>query len=303
VASIEMSIPYTVVDRAPPPAGQEPVAAVTMVSPDLFGVLGIPVVAGRVFDRSDDGRAPRVVVVNEALVRRQFRGGDPLGEHITVRYGNDAGPAEIVGVVADVRPLGHESAPRPEVYFPLAQVGSGSLTFVVKTAGGAGALSTPVTEAIWAANPAQAVWGTATMDDLLAGWLEERRFSVLLLSGFASAALLLAAVGIYGLISFSTAQRVGELGVRRALGARSRNIVSMVLREGAVLAGGGIIVGLVAATFLTRFLEGMLFGVEPTDPATFAVLAVTVLVVAALAALLPALRAVRVHPMVALRHE
>ncbi|GMV06418.1 MAG: hypothetical protein AMXMBFR53_26940 [Gemmatimonadota bacterium] len=303
VASIELEIPYMVLDRAAPPDGQEPVAALSMVSPDLFQVLDIPVVAGRAFRRSDDGEAPRVVIVNEALVRRQFPDEDPLGERIVVRYGRNPQPAEIVGVVADVRPLGHESEPRPETYLPLAQMGSGSLTFVVKTAGNATALSAPVTEAIWKANPAQAVWGSATLEGLLSEWLKQRRFNLVLLSSFAAVALLLAAVGIYGLISFSVEQRVGELGVRRALGGRSGDILAMVLREGAALALAGIVLGLAGAALLTRFLQGMLFGVEPTDPRTFAGLAVAVLGVAALAALLPAVRAVRVDPAVALRSD
>jgi putative ABC transport system permease protein len=303
VASIEMEIPFTVVDRSPPLEGQEPVAAITMVSPGLFEVLDIPLVAGRAFGGSDDAEAPPVIVVNEALVRREFPDVDPLGERLVVRYGRDPLPAEIVGVVADVRPLGHESEPRPEVYFPLSQMGSGSLTFVVRAAGDAGALTAPVTQAIWDANPAQSVWGSATLEGLLGDWLKHRRFNLYLLSAFAGVALVLAAVGIYGLVSFSVEQRVGELGVRRALGGRSEDILAMVLREGARLAGTGVVLGLAAAALLTRFLQGMLFGVEPTDPITFAVLAVAVLGVATLAALLPAVRAVRVDPMVALRSE
>jgi len=303
VASIEMEIPYVVVDRAPPPDGQEPVASLSMISPDLFEVLDIPLVAGRAFLRSDDAEAPRVIIVNEALARRQFPGGDALDERIVVRYGRNPQPAEIVGVVADVRPLGHESEPRPEMYLPLGQMGSGSLTFVVRTAGNAAALVAPVTEAVWKANPAQSVWGSATLEGLLSDWLKQRRFNLVLLTSFAAVALLLAAVGIYGLVSFSVEQRVGELGVRRALGGRSGDILAMVLREGAALALMGIVLGLAGAALLTRFLKGMLFGVEPTDPGTFAVLSVTVLVVAVVAALLPAVRAVRVDPAVALRSD
>lgn len=303
VASIEMEIPYTVEERAVPPQGQEPVAAITMISPDLFDVLDVPMVAGRAFARADDDRATRVVVVNEALVRQQFPGEDPLGERVTVQYGRDPGPAEIVGVVSDVRPLGYESEPRPEIYLPLAQVGSGSLTFVVETAGNAGALVKPVTEAVWDANPAQAVWGTATLEGLLTHWLQERRFNLYLLSGFAVVALLLAAVGIYGLVSFSIEQRTGELGIRRALGGRPGDILGLVLRQGAGLAGAGIVLGIAVAMLLTRFLQGMLFAVEPTDPLVFGLLAAAVLVVALAAVLVPARRAVRVDPMVALRNE
>lgn len=303
VASIDIEVPFTIVDRAVPPVGQEPTASLVQVSPGLFEVLRIPFVAGRTFEASDDARAPRVVVVNEALVRRHFADRDPVGERVSVHYGQNPVNAEIVGVIADVRPLGHQSDPRPEIYFSLAQMGAGSLTFVVETVGDPAALTGPVTEAIWAANPAQAVWGVATLESLLADWLKERRFNLYLLSAFAAVALLLAAVGLYGLISFSVEERVGELGIRRALGGRSGDILGMVLREGAALALVGIGLGLVAAVVLTRFLQGMLFGVEPADPATFAALALTVLVVASVAALLPALRAVRVDPMTALRIE
>jgi hypothetical protein len=217
--------------------------------------------------------------------------------------GRSVVPREIVGVVSAVRPLGHESEPRPEIYLPLTQVGSGSLTFVLETAPGLPAPTAQVREAIWTANPAQAIRAATTLESLLAEWLEERRFNLVLLSSFAMIAMVLATVGIYALISFSVEPRVVELGIRRALGGRTSHLLGMVLREGVTLAGTGIVLGLIAAFGLTRFIQGMLFGVEPADPATFVALAVGVLVVAALAALIPALRATRVDPMVALRND
>ncbi|HKJ02775.1 MAG TPA: ABC transporter permease, partial [Longimicrobiales bacterium] len=303
VASIDVEVPFTVLDRATPPAGQEPIASISSVTPGLFEVLAIPLVSGRTFQRSDDAQAPGVVVVNEALARRHFGDRDPLGERLELRFGPGPQHVEIVGVVADVRALGPQSEPRPEIYRPLAQAGSGSLTFVVASSGDPGALANAVNQAIWTANPAQSIWGTATLDNLMADWLRERRFNLFLLSGFAAVALLLAGVGVYGLMSFSVEQRMGELGIRRALGGRSSDILGMVLREGSLLAAMGIVLGVAGALGLTRFLQGMLFGVESTDPATFATLAAAVLVVTGLAALVPAIRAVRVDPADALRQE
>jgi putative ABC transport system permease protein len=303
IAKIDIVVPYTVADRPAPTPGQEPNVVIVMASAGYFDVLGIPVLEGRAFEEGDRQETTPVVVVNETFARRTFGERSPLGERVIVRFGGDPVPREIVGVVGDVRPLGHASDPRAELYFPLSQVGSGSLTFVVEGEGDAALLATPVTEAIWKANPSQSVWGVATLDELLADWLRERTFNLLLLTAFAGVALLLAVVGVYGLVSFSVERRLGELGIRRALGGTASHIVGMVLREGAVLAATGTAIGLAGALWLTRFLRGMLYGVEPTDPLTFVGLGAGALVIATLAALLPALRATRVDPVVALRQE
>ena len=302
IASIDIDVPFTIDGRAPPPQGQEPIVSIAAVSKSYFEVMAIPVVEGRGFDDRDNAQAPPVILINQTLARRHFADRDPLGEKLLVRYGQPVA-REIVGVVSDIRPLGHESEPRPEVYFPLTQVGTGSLTFVAQTEPGVTVPASALMEAIWDANPAQSVWGAMSLDSLLGEWLKERRFNLMLLSGFAIIALLLATIGIYGLISYSVEQRTGELGIRRALGGRSGDLLGMVLREGAVLACAGVVLGLIAAMALTRFIQGMLFGIEPVDPITFALLGVGVLVVAALAALLPAVRAMRIDPMVALRNE
>jgi len=304
IAGVEIDVPFTVEGRARPPRGQEPIATAIQVSAGYFGLMDIPVVAGRGFESTDGVQAPPVVIVNETLARRHFGSGRVVGERLAVLYGDSVPTTrEIVGVVADVRPMGHASDPQAELYVPLTQVGSGSLTFVLEAEGDAAALANPVREAIWRANPTQAVWGAATLEALLADLLKERRFNLYLLTGFAAVALLLSAIGVYGLVSFSVQRRVAELGVRRALGGSGQDILALVVREGAALALAGIALGLVGALLLTRFLEGMLLEVEPTDPTTFATLAAFVFAVVLAATLVPALRAVRIDPAQALRDE
>ena len=303
IASIDITVPFTIVDRDPPPEGQEPMVGISAVTPSYFDVMGIDVVAGRGFDAGDGPDGAPVVIVNEALVRRHFPNQDPIGQSISIRFGRQPVDRMIVGVIGDTRPLGHTSEPRPEAVRPLAQALDGSLTYVLKGNGEAARLTAPAMEAVWRVNASQAVWGSAPVEALVGDWLKERRFSLFLLSAFSVVALTLAAVGIYGLISFSVQRRLGELGIRRALGGQTGDLIRMVLGEGARLAGLGVLFGLVAALFLSRFIQGMLFDVAPSDPLTFAGLAVLVLVIATAATLVPAIRATRVDPVVALRSE
>lgn len=302
LASIDIDLRFTIADRAPPPPGQEPVAAISQVSAGYFEVVDMPIVEGRGFEASDDEEAPLVVVINEALARRHFGDRSPLGETLVIGFNRPA-PREIVGVVADVRPRGHESQPRPEAYFPMTQFATGSLTFVVEAAADAGGLMVAATDAIWEANPAQAISGAATLESLLDDWLTERSFNLLLMGSLAVIALSLSGIGIYGLLSFSVEQRVTEMGIRRALGSGGASIVGMVLREGARLAAAGLAIGLFAAYPLTRFIQGMLYGVEAADPLVLAGLVGTVMVVACMATVIPAIRAVRADPMTVLRTE
>ncbi len=302
VASIEIDLSFTIENHAAPPEGHEPEARVSMVSERYFEVMEIAVLSGRGFTSSDDGRAPPVIAVNEAFGRRYFPDSDPVGEKLAIGFGQRAA-REIVGIVADVRPSGYESEPTPEVYFPLRQQGTGSLTFIIQTDIDAAQVTSAANAAVWRANPSQAIWGAVTLETLLSDWLKERSFNLLLLGSFALIALALAGIGIYGLISFSIEQRVGEMGIRRALGGQHRAIVGMVLREAVSLAALGVVLGGIGAVLLTRFIQGMLFGVEPTDPSTFVILAATALGVSALAATLPAIRAMRIDPIVALRNQ
>ncbi|MEM7414743.1 MAG: ABC transporter permease [Gemmatimonadota bacterium] len=303
IANIEITVPFTIADRAPPPAGQEPITAISQVNPDYFDVMEIDVVDGRDISDSDNADGTPVIMINEALARRHFGDGSPVGERLTVSFGQNPVAREIVGVVADTRPTGHASEPRPEVYYPLAQLGSGSLTFVVAGTGDAGALIQPATEAVWAANPAQSVYGAMTVDALLGEWLKERRFNLFLLTAFSAIALVLSAIGIYGLVSFSVERRMGELGIRRALGGQSSDLMGMVVGQGARLAATGLAIGMAAAWYLSRFIQGMLYEVAPTDPATFVGLGLLIFVIAAVSTLLPAMRAMKVDPVEALRSE
>jgi putative ABC transport system permease protein len=303
ISSIDIDVPFLIDGRLDPPSGQEPMAATSSISQSYFEVIGVPLVTGRSFDDRDRPDSPPVIMINEALARRYFDQEDPIGKKIrTLGYGR-AVVREVAGVVRDTRPFGHESDPRPEIYFPLTQLGSGSLTFVVKMSPGMPAPLQSLMGAVWQANPAQAVWGAATMESLLGEWLKQRRFNLTLLGAFAAIAVILALVGIYGLISYSVAQRMGEMGVRRALGGRSGDIVGMILREGLLLGAAGVGLGIAGALMLTRFLRGMLFGVNALDPMTFVLLSIIVLAVTAGAALIPAVRAVRVNPVTALRTE
>jgi putative ABC transport system permease protein len=303
ISSIDIEVPFVIEGRMAPPRGQEPSASTSSVSPGYFDVMAIPLVAGRNFDTRDHPQSPPVILINETLARRHFEQEDAIGRKLTtLGYGRRI-TREIVGVVRDVRPFGHESEPRPEIYFPLSQLGSGSLTFVMQAAPGTAPPLPALMQAIWRANPAQAVWGAATLESMLGDWLKQRRFNLTLLGAFAAIAVILALVGIYGLISFSVEQRLGEMGIRRALGGSSRDILGMVVREGALLGAAGVLLGVVGALGLTRFLQGMLFGVSANDPATFALLSFLVLTVATIAALLPGIRAVRVDAVTALRME
>lgn len=302
IAKIDVLMPFTLEERDLPPAGQEPIAPVTNVTEDYFEAMGIEVVEGRDFDSADNPDGALVIMVNETFARRHFGDAPPIGQRIEIQSRTPR-VSEVVGVVSDTRPLGHASEPRPEIYRPLRQVGSGSLTFVVAGATGIGELLQPATEAIWDANPAQSVYGAATYESLMTEWLKERRFNLFLLSAFSGIALLLSAIGIYGLVSFSVERRMGELGIRRALGGQSGELVGMVLGQGVRLAAAGLAIGLTLSWYLSRFIAGMLFEIQPHDPVTMVALAVLVFTISVLATTLPAVRAMRVNPVEALRSE
>lgn len=303
ISKIDAALPFTIEGRPVPPIGQEPTAFVMQVSSGYFDVMGIDIAEGRDFRISDNPDGTPVMVINEAFARRHFADRNPIGEEVVLQTRTAPVTWQIVGVVGDIRPLGHASEPRPEIYLPLSQAGSGSLTFVVRSTTDAAALTLPVREAIWTVNAGQSVWGSAPLEELVSEWLKERRFTLFLLTAFSVIALLLSAIGLYGLVSFSVERRMGELGIRRALGGGSGALIRMVLGEGARLTATGLAIGLGAAWFLSRFMQGMLFQVEPADPTTFVVLGVVVMTIATAATVFPAIRAMRVDPAEALRSE
>ncbi|MGH7469031.1 MAG: ADOP family duplicated permease [Longimicrobiales bacterium] len=285
------------IDDRPLPPLEQPQVHTTIATPTYFAALGIPLQAGRTFNERDRADAARVVIINDALARRYFPGQNPIGKFITVGAMSRPLSREIVGVVGAVRPRAFDSDTRPEIFVPFAQNVSGSMTFVVHTSRSGSDMLPTLRDRLWQVDPRQSIYWAATLDDLVGTTLVERRFHLVLLAAFSAIALILATIGVYGLISFSTQQRTNEIGVRMALGAERHQIVGMIVRQGLRLAAPGVLLGVIGALLLTRFLQGMLYGVTPTDPLTFVQIAVLMLVVASVAAYLPALRAVRGSPI------
>jgi putative ABC transport system permease protein len=275
------------------------------VTPGFFRTLRIPLRRGRLFTDADGPTAQRVVVVNESLVRRFFPDGDALGKHVTYGDPTDSRTqwVTIVGIVGDTRRGGVDRAPWAEVYYPLAQAPDRRMYALIRTAGDPLALVRPAQAAVWAVDPNQPIHSIRTIEGIVAESQANRRFTTLLVGLFALVALALAAIGIYGVIAYSTAQRLQEFGIRMALGARRADVLTMVLKEGVTIGAAGLTLGIAAALALTRFLSGLLFGVSARDPITFVALPLGLLLVAVLATLVPAARAVRVNPVVALRGE
>ncbi|MBC7929722.1 MAG: ABC transporter permease, partial [Rubrivivax sp.] len=290
--------------QTPLPPGQEHAAYRTVATENYFGILGIPLRAGRLFDRSDRRDSTPVIIINETMARRYWPDESPIGRKIFLRSNSQPVAREIVGVVGDVRHNGLEGEPRPELFQPYAQNATGGMTLVVRTASDDSLAVVPgVKGAIWEINKNQTIYKAAALESLLTDSLKARRFSLLLLGAFAGIALVIAGVGIYGLISFTARQRTHEIGIRLALGAQGRDIVRMIVGEGLVLAALGVGVGLAGALALTRFLKSLLYGITPTDPLTYAALSALLFAVALAASYLPARRALKVDPVSALRYE
>ena len=293
---------FAVPDRPAPPQGQEPVADVRMVTPGLLRTLGVSLTRGRDFDDTDAAKRPTVVVVNERLAREFWPGQDPLGRKLRMEWGRTL-EAEIVGVVGDVRIVGLDQAPRHQIYWSVAQVPNHFMTFLVKTEGRPGALAGPVKGAIAGVDPALPVARMAPLDEVVGDALRQPRFTFALLGAFALTAAFLAALGLFGVLSYSVTQRLPEMGVRLALGARPWDVAALVLREGASVALAGAAVGLATALALAGLLSRLLYATSPRDPVAFAGVAAFVTVLALAAAALPALKASRVEPARALRSE
>jgi putative ABC transport system permease protein len=291
---------FTVQGHAPPAPGEEPNSHVTVLTPSAFTVLRQPMQRGRSFTPFDDSSRAKVAIVNEALARRYFPNEDPIGKQITLRFFGPPALVQIVGIVGDVRQEGLESDAEPTVYLPYAQLSLGSITIVARTKGDPAGGTRAVRQAISSLHPDLPA-SISTLDDLLASELRPRRFNLLLLAAFSLAALVLAIVGVYGLMSNAAAERTQEIGVRIALGARSIDVIGMVMGRGLGLACAGVAGGMLASAAMTQFLRQMLWSVSPLDAATFACSAGLMLVTAAIASFLPARRAARVDPLIALR--
>jgi predicted permease len=291
----------------PAAPGQLSMAEYDVVTPNYFQTMEISLLEGRAFSWSDSPQAQPVAIVNEAMAREYWPGEDPLGKRLRQGGPNDALPwTTIVGVVRNIRYFDVLTPPRPTVYFPTSQFPDavGILRdWVVRTAGDPLAVASGVREAIWQVDKNLPVSRLRSMEQVRAISVAPQRFNLLLFGLFAALALLLASVGIYGVMTYSVAQRTRELGIRTALGARPADILHQVLGQGMTLAFTGAAIGIVVALGVTRYLRSMLYGVAPTDLLTFAGVVVLLLVVSLAACYIPARRAMRVDPMVALRYE
>ena len=283
------------------PLAQRPMFNIQMSGPGYAAALRIPVLRGREFTERDDAAAPLVAIVNDTAARRYWPNENPIGKHVLL--GRIPQPIEVVGVLGDIRNVGVAADVAPEIYVPFAQRPWANLNLIVRTAGDPHAYVAAVRARVLALDHEQPVTAIQTLDELLESGAAQPRFTAFLLGSLSGTALLLAIVGIYGVIAYSVAERTQEMGIRIALGAERVDILRLVLQQGLVLALTGIAIGLAASFALTRLLGSLLYRVSVTDPATFASGAVVFAVVATLASYLPARRAMRVDPMVALRNE
>ena len=274
-------------------------------TPGWFAAMGIPLVRGRLIERSDDKNAARVLVVNETFAQRFFPNGDAIGKRIRLGKLTSEFPwATIVGIVGDVRGFALDEPPEPTMYWPVAQIRTTpSLAIVVRTENDPAALASAVRGAISEIDPTQPIYDMQPLDQLVAKSLGQRRFTLTLMVLFGVIALVLSAIGIYGVMAFAVTQRTQEIGIRMALGASALDVLKMVVGSGMLLAAIGVAVGLIGAFALTRLMASLLFGVSPTDLVTFGLVTAGLLTVALLACYIPARRATKVDPLVALRYE
>ena len=288
-----------------PPPGQERIVVTRIISPGYFDTMSIPILRGRGLTDQDTETTPNVVVISETMARRYWPGEDAVGKRIAAgRIRSPEDWIQVVGVAKDVRQFELNAEPRPQMYLTYRQAGFfDSRDLVVKTDVDPASMAATVRKAVWEIDKDQPVSNIQTMDEILADSIARQRFSMLLLAIFAAVALVLAGVGIYGVMSYSVAQRTHEIGIRMALGAQTGAVLKLAVGYGMKLVIAGIAIGLIAAFALTRVMSTLLFGVTATDPTTFTLISLLLIAVAVLASYVPARRATRVNPLIALRYE
>jgi putative ABC transport system permease protein len=272
------------------------------VTPDYFRAMGIRLIRGRTFTPQDDAKAPRVAVINETMARQQFPNEDPIGKRINITNGPDTW-RQIVGIVGDIKQYGVDKATSAQAYEPFAQVPFSSLNVVIRTNGSPAALLGALRPAVYAVDKDQPVGTIRPLEEIMAESIASQRFAMTLLTVFSLVALVIAAVGIYGVMAYSVVQRTGEFGIRMALGAQQRDVLRLVLAQGGRLVGLGLIIGLAGTLAASRAMGSMLFNTSAQDPLTLGTITLLLGAVALIACLLPANRATKVNPIEALRAE
>ncbi|HSE40935.1 MAG TPA: ABC transporter permease [Acidobacteriota bacterium] len=286
--------------------GEEPEAALRISTPQYFRTMKIPLIRGRFFSESDTEKAPGVVILNEAAAKKYWPGRDPIGHRLRIHVSliaSNTQPRTIVGIVGNVRSHALNEVPEPELYIPHAQHPVNMMSYAVETATDSKSYFSAIRKEVRAMDPELPIWETYSLEEIVGMSVAEKKFMMFLISVFATLALLLGAVGIYGVISYVVALRTREIGLRMAIGAQRKDVVRLFVKEGLVLALVGITLGVIGAFALSRILANLLFGISATDPATMTFVAVLLATVAFFACYIPARRASRVDPVHALRYE
>jgi putative ABC transport system permease protein len=281
-----------------------PTAFYNCVSPDFFHTMEIPILKGRPFNKQDVKNGQNVIIINETLARRDFPGENPIGKRMTYKANPKEGDwATVVGIVKDTKPRALDGEPVAEMYVPFAQQPDSSMAFIIRTTSKPEGIIAAVRQTVQSLDKYQPVSGVRTLESVMSEAVAKPRFRTFLLGVFAVVALILAMVGIYGVMSYSVTQRTHEIGIRVALGAQGSDVLKLVIGYGMALAFVGVGIGLVASFALTRVMSQFLFGINPTDPLTFTVIVLLLSGVALLACCLPARRAMKIDPIIALRCE
>jgi putative ABC transport system permease protein len=298
---------FRIVGRPQPKPGESPGGVYRVVMPGYFETMHLPIRRGRAISNRDTLKAPEVAVINEAAAKQYWPGEDPIGQRIEM--GDEL---TIVGISADAKEHDWDAPTSPEIYLPLLQSTQylsdpaahyAYLTLVVRTKGDAAAMANSVKQTIWSFDRSLPISEVLTMERVVKDANAQPRFEMMLLATFAAVALLLAAIGIYGVMSYSIARRTREIGIRISLGASRAGVLRMLVLQGMALVLGGTLVGIAGSAALSRLMKGMLYGVQPSDPITFAAVAIVLAGAALAATCIPARRAMAIEPMTALRHE
>jgi putative ABC transport system permease protein len=295
--------PFTIEGRPAAAIAEQPMAQTRYISPDYFRAIGIPLRQGRFFSDYDRDNSLPVIIISEAMARRFWPGENPIGRRLTPSFHPEQGAREIVGIVGDVKTSGMDVDSSAMMYLPYKQAALPFISFVVRTASNPESLVQPVSKAIYSIDKEQALTDVQTMDQVLMKSLSDRRFNMTLLLAFAGVALVLAAVGVYGVMNYTVTLRRRELGIRMALGAETMDVLRLVLRQGLTLTLIGVAAGLISAYALTRLMASLLYGVTATDYLTFITVPAVLIVVGLAASYVPARRATKVSPTIALRTE